>query len=90
MPRCNSRRVRGIQYVNRNSAFVIESCNDDNDVRKALFPLSESADHCVGADRSRAFLAAKAWIDEFAPQVIEKRMPGMIEPELTAESNARD
>ena len=69
---------------------MIESCNDDNDVRKALFPLSESAAHCVGTDRSCASLAAKAWIDAVAPQVIEKRMPGMIEPELTAESKARD
>jgi len=35
-------------------------------------------------------LAAKAWIDEVALQVIEIRMPGMIEPELTAGSNAQD
>jgi len=80
MPHCNSRRVRGNQYGNRNSAFVIESCNDDNDVRKASFRF-----------RNRLLIAlvptdpVRRW-----PQVIKKRMPGMIEPELIAELNARD
>jgi len=63
---------------------------DDNDVRKALFALSESAAHCVDADRSRAPLAAKPRIDEVACQVSEKRMPGMIGRALIAALTARD
>jgi len=59
--------------------LVIESCNDDNDARKALFPLSESLVALVPTDPVRRW-----------PQVIKKRMPGMIEPELIAELNARD
>jgi len=64
--------------------------HDDNDVRKALFTLSESAAYRVDADRCRASLAAKARLDEGACQVIEKCMPGMIRRKLTVALNAHD
>jgi FixJ family two-component response regulator len=61
----------GIDHAGRVKASVIAIVDDDNEVRKLLFTLLESADRCVDAQRCEMRLVAEARIDESSCQVIE-------------------